>query len=337
MAELTSTNDDRTKKRWLPVLMSVISHLMLLSLGLLTLANMPRTTGSEADRAGEIVLAVLDENQEKSYLQKSDAVAEPKIPPTAPAIASDPPPAIDFQIDMQKKLTGPAPIEFNERASDLTGNTIGRNSETPYELSEEDLKLIEADQKLVRNRKPKGSETTISVFGSGDLTGRRFVFLIDRSKSMGEQGLGVLKQARIELSKAIDTLENHHFFQIVVYHNSTGTIGKRELLPATTENKQRVPNFLQSLLAFGGTNHERGLYSAITYRPDVIVMMTDGGSPDLNDGQLKAIKKSARNTQIHTIQFGLGTARDTNHFLERLSQITAGTYRYIDVRNWRKK
>jgi hypothetical protein len=219
----------------------------------------------------------------------------------------------------------------------MAGNTTSSSDNTPYELSDDDLKLIQSDQKLIKDRRPKGSPTTISVFGSGDLTGRQFVFLIDRSKSMGEQGLGVLEQARIELTSAINALSDNHSFQIVVYHNSTGTLGKRKLLPATKQNKARVTEYLQNVMAFGGTNHERGLYSAMAYDPDIIVMMTDGGSPDLNDGQIDVIRRSASDTQIHTLQFGLGDASAANHFLKRLANKTGGTYRYIDVRSWRKK
>ena len=325
------------KKGWIPLLMSVISHILFLAVVLFFVSNLPRTTGGEPDRAGEIVLAVVDENQEVSYVQETDVTTESEVPQSATSVASEPPPPLDFQPVEPADISGPSPTEFSDNASDFTGDTTSDSTESPYELSEDDLKLIEAEQKLIRERKPKGSEATISVFGSGDLTGRRFVFLIDRSKSMGDQGLGVLKRARVELSRAIDVLEDHHFFQIVVYHNSTGTIGKRALLPATDENKQRVPGFLQNLMAFGGTNHERGLYSAMVYEPDVIVIMTDGGSPDLHDGQIKEIRKIARNTQIHSVQFGLGASRESNHFLERLSNSTGGSYRYVDVRSWRKQ
>ena len=69
------------------------------------------------------------------------------------------------------------------------------NSNSQYQLSEQDLKLIKSDQRLLKSRAPAGDPTTISVFGSGSMTGRSFVFVIDRSYSMGNQGLGVIDQA----------------------------------------------------------------------------------------------------------------------------------------------
>ena len=48
------------------------------------------------------------------------------------------------------------------------------------------------------------------------MTGRRFVFILDRSQSMGGQGLGVLSQAQNELSEAISRLQENH--QLLIYN-----------------------------------------------------------------------------------------------------------------------
>ena len=197
--------------------------------------------------------------------------------------------------------------------------------------------MIKADQKLLASRQPAGPATTLSVFGSGGLTGRKFVFLIDRSKSMGEQGLGVLRQARNELVQAIGKLEPHHEFQIIVYNNSTAAIGNRRLLKATEENKGRVAEFLDNIAAYAGTNHQNGIYAALVFDPDVLVVITDGGSPELHDGQIAAIARSAKGTQIHTLQFGYGEAYEYGSFLRSLAESTAGTYRYVDVQAWRQQ
>ena len=301
----------------------------------------PKTTGAEPDRSGEIVLAVINEDQETEYLDQPESEFQQLSqhqPPVSPSsIATDTPPTVEFPVKDNNLFPGPPPLTSVPTASALANESTASTPETPYELSEEDLELIAADQKLVNRRRPKGSKTSISIFGTGQLTGRNFVFLIDRSQSMGEQGLGVLQQARAELTQAIAGLQDNHSFQIVVYNNSSATIGRRRLLPATEENKNKVPEFMQNLLAFGGTDHERGLYSAMAFSPDIIVMMTDGGSPDLHDGTIKAIRRTAGSTQIHTIQFGLGPAQAGDHFLKKLSNRTAGTYRYVNVRDWRKQ
>ena len=79
--------------------------------------------------------------------------------------------------------------------------------------------MIADDQRRIKAQQPVGNPASISVFGSGQLNGRRFVFVIDRSQSMGAGGLGVLDRARTELANAINQLESNHSFQIVAYHD----------------------------------------------------------------------------------------------------------------------
>ena len=170
-----------------------------------------------------------------------------------------------------------------------------------FEFSAADIELIESDRRLLRSRAPIGDPATISVFGSGQLTGREFVFVLDRSQSMGGGGLGVIQASRTELTAAINQLEPHHKFQIVAYHNRTSTLLKRELLPATDNNKQAVPEFIDKLSAYGGTNHENGLIAALAFQPDVIVLMTDGGYPELHDGKLRNDPTSGRQSRANSL------------------------------------
>jgi hypothetical protein len=111
---------------------------------------------------------------------------------------------------------------------------------------------------------------------------------------------------------------------------------QRQLLPATDENKGLVSEYVQQLAAFGGTDHFRALVAGLAFRPDVLVLLTDGGLPELNEGQINEITRYARQTQIHTIQFGFGPMQTADNFLRRLAEINNGTYKYIDVQQWRR-
>ena len=316
----------------------------MLAILLAVLAQRPGSTAVQAERSGQIVLVTTDQNNQRQYINQrsssQNSQTDPANPPsieaaTAPTI--DPPDTTASKSAQQNNLPLPGPTSAdNASAAAMAKNNTTSSIHQPHTLSAEDLEFIAAEQKLVQDRKPTGTPTSIQVFGSGKLTGRRFIFLIDQSQSMGDQGLGVLKQASLELSQAINVLQPQHSFQIVVYHNSTSTIGRRRWLPATEQNKQLVPEFLDNLVAYGGTNHEGGLYSALAFNPDVIVMLTDGGTPDLHEGKLDAIKKFAGSTEIHTLRFGLGPNNESSHFLQRLAAKTGGTYRYINIRSWRK-
>lgn len=220
-------------------------------------------------------------------------------------------------------------------ASQMTATPANANPAEKYELTEDDLKFIAREQAAVRRRAPKGDPVSTQIFGSGNLTGREFVFVIDRSKSMGDSGLGVLDKARKELSKALGALEPEHRFQVIAYHRSTVMIGERKLLAANDENKRRVPTFIQSLVAFGATRHDNGLTAGLTFQPDVVVLMTDGGLPELNDAEVKTmLKMTGSRTEIHCIQFGSGPNQERDNFMMRLATGSDGSYRYIDVNEW---
>ena len=98
-----------------------------------------------------------------------------------------------------------------------------------------------------------------------------------------------------------------------------------------------VPTFIRNLAAFGGTNHENGIVSSIAFNPDVIVLMTDGGYPELNKNQLRMFNRMAgRGCSINCIQFGVGSLQQRNNFMTKLAAENAGTFRYIDVTEWKK-
>jgi hypothetical protein len=151
---------------------------------------------------------------------------------------------------------------------------------------------------------------------------------------MGGQGLGVLSEAQTELTNAINQLQPNHSFQIVAYHSRTVTIAKREMLPATKENKALVKPFLQRLAAFGSTEHTYGISAALAFKPDAVVLLTDGGYPELTAAELTDIRRSAGKAEFHCIQFGLGSQQKSTNFMTKIASQCNGTFRYIDVRTW---
>ena len=147
----------------------------------------------------------------------------------------------------------------------------------------------------------------------------------------------MLQDAEDELVRVLQGLGPEHQFQVVVYHDQSVYLERRELLDATEENKALVPGFLGSKAAFGATEHERALMSALSLEPDVIFLLTDGGEPALKEQQIRNIAKYAGpRTSIHCIQFGIGPHREANNFLARLAAATGGEYGYVDVNQRRR-
>jgi len=352
MSQSTSTNatqegDKRWQpKKWRPIGMSFLTHLFLVTILILLgyFSSNPSQSDDGILRRVGIVLTVQNDNEETEYLDETDLPSESS---DAQALeqqtepSSTPPPALAAESKQPDRPELPGFESSPDATMDATQMAEVPSTSTSashYELSAEDLKLIESEQRLLKARAPKGDPVKISVFGSGGMTGRSFVFVIDRSHSMGSQGLGVIAAARKELTGAINQLEPHHMFQIVGYHEHTHTMSSRNLLLATKKNKLAVPDHIGSMSAFGATNHENGMIAALAFKPDVIVLMTDGGFPVLGSGDLKMIKKLApKGCEIHCIQFGIGPLQITQNFMTRMAEQNEGTFRYIDVTKWDKQ
>jgi len=91
----------------------------------------------------------------------------------------------------------------------------------------------------------------------------------------------------------------------VAYNQSVVYLTQRELIPATSDHKRKLVSFIASLAAFGQTEHSRGLLTALRMKPEVIFLLTDGGDPRLDPGQLLTIREAAAGrTTIHCLHFG---------------------------------
>ncbi len=181
---------------------------------------------------------------------------------------------------------------------------------------------------------PEGGRGRTSLFGLvGE--GYKFVYVIDRSGSMGGEGRQSLRTAKAELIRSFQQLDRVHQFQIVFYNerpvvfNPTGTPGR--LAFATDENKQRAVRFLDTIVADGGTDHEIALRVAIRLRPDVIFFLTDGDDPKLSPAQLAKIRHLAAGIIINAVEFGPGPKPQQPGFLPELARQNGGGYVYVNI------
>lgn len=313
--------------------MSLLLHGGLLAIAVLCFAYFKSPPPDEPVRRGSIVLTSVDENQQEDFLTKEEfeeSIDDMAVAAAAPAISAAP----AMELPQIENLPGPPPVDPTPNATEMANESHTDAASHQFELTEAELKEIAKEQRRLRSRQPKGDPVSVNIFDGTQMTGRRFVFVLDRSQSMGGQGLGVLSRAQTELTAAISQLQNNHQFQIVAYHSRTVTISKRQMLTATDENKALAKPFLQRLVAFGATEHNYGINAGLAFRPDSIVLLTDGGYPGLSPSQLKQIRRTAGKAEFHCIQFGQGPQQESANFMTRLASQCNGTFRYIDVRDW---
>ncbi len=333
MSEVPENFERFNKRRSASLAISLLLHGGLLASAVLLFSMFRAPPPDEPLRRGSIVLTSIDENQNKEFLTENDVeetLDETAVAAAAPAAQAAP--ALD--VPSIESLPGPPPVEPTPNAIDMANESHTDTANHQFELSQAELDEIAKEQRRLRSRQPKGDPMSINIFNGTKMSGRRFVFILDRSQSMGAQGLGVLSQAQKELTAAIQQLQPNHEFQIVAYHSRTVTISERRMLTANDANKALVKPFLQRLAAFGATEHNYGIMASLAFRPDSVVLLTDGGYPGLTAAQLKLIRRTAGKAEFHCIQFGLGPQQTSANFMTRLASECNGTFRYINVRDW---
>jgi hypothetical protein len=340
---LTTPLTQLTPQRRIPAwLLSLALHLAALLLGtLLVRGTYLPAARPEPARPTSIVLARTSAHATPQYFSEEDEAADAAQTNPADQAAATAASGNRVASDSQPPTAG---IELPGASAPATNPgvlvvrpslTTGRGTPKLGGLSDADVAAILAeDAARPRNVAPTGPTAQLSLFGSPAAEGRSFVFLIDRSQSMGHAGLGAIAAAAKELAESIDALGAEQKFQVIAYNQKPLALGGREMLPATPENKRKLIEFVANTAAFGATEHELGLFAALRYKPEVIFLFTDGGDPELKPGQLRSIREAAAGrTAIHCLHFGSGPRVEEDHFLARLAEQTGGSYVYIDMRN----
>ncbi len=317
-------------------LLSICVHLgLLILLGLVI--QSPRAQGlSQQDREVGITLAQVGENTTE-YFDQTDTEYSPRGVQASDATADTAPAAFPTESALTEltspdlTLPGPAAaVPATGLVPEMDYSPVTRGGQP----SATDIHAARAEDTLMRQRQgTPGPKTDISLFGSAAAVGNSFVFVLDRSDSMGRGGLGVIALAKREFQRALAKLEPVHQFQIVAYnHQQVFFGGRRKLVPATEPNKELVGKFMSGLASFGATNHFSAIMTALNRSPDVVFLLTDGGDPPLSHPQMVQILKRARErTTIHCIEFGRGPFDGEENFMQRLARDTHGSFRYVNV------
>jgi von Willebrand factor type A domain len=165
--------------------------------------------------------------------------------------------------------------------------------------------------------------------------GNKFVYVLDRSDSMGDNHETKMKAAKDELLKSLQGLDERQQFYIISYNETPRLfdpgISKGRLVFATDDNKRRAEQFVAGVHPDGGTNHMAALTAALRLRPDVIFLLTDGeAKDDLSADDLKRIDATNGGSAIiNVIQFA-PEPRPSSSLVE-LAHQNRGQQVFVDV------
>ncbi|MBI3465406.1 MAG: hypothetical protein HY000_20475 [Planctomycetes bacterium] len=298
-------------------LISLVIHAALLIVFAVAFKATPQGAVAESVVAGGIVLKS-DDPATEEYLTEEDfaseevTAAESAIASPADALDSAPPSDPASALPDTRPVIGAGPLQSGTALS-AAGMDSGPGRRVVLE----------------------GGRTRTGVFGvEGE--GSKFVYVFDRSGSMGGAGRNALRAAKIELLKSLESLDQIHQFQIIFYNERAtvfalaGQPGR--LVFGNEASKLQAQRFINSIVADGGTQHEDALMQALRMRPDVIFFLTDGADPELSGAQLARIRKTnGGQTSINVVEFGLGPASSSYNFLQRLARENGGKYGYVDI------
>jgi hypothetical protein len=301
---------------------SLVLHVGVLLALLLTFPNLPSGAATEATRDVGLVLRQDGPQGEEYYDGEQDENNADSVASTAAASQSDSdllnenPPA-----DPSDAL--PAPRD------EVLG--LGARGDAADQLLPGAGQLT---QGAGLKTTPSRGQAKTSVFGlPGE--GYKFVYVFDRSGSMGGGGRSTLSAAKSELLKSLDSLGDTHQFQIIFYNEEPDIMkiaGGNRLVFGTEQNKTLARRFVGGITADGSTHHEEALLMALRLKPDVIFFLTDADEPALTPNQLRRIRQMCDGvTSINAIEFGLGPSLGAENFLSRLARENGGRYAYFDI------
>jgi hypothetical protein len=180
-----------------------------------------------------------------------------------------------------------------------------------------------------------GGKARTKVYGvEGE--GNKFVYVFDRSASMGSGAGSALASAKRELLASLADLSDTNQFQIIFYNDKPVAmdLGRQYggLLFADRQSQELAQKYVRGIMADGSTRHGDALEAALRLTPDVIFFLTDADEPELPPAALAKIKRrNGGRTSIHTIEFGLGPQNSRDNFLAKIARQNGGKYVYIDI------
>ena len=215
---------------------------------------------------------------------------------------------------------------------------------------------------LAQSRKSEGDGKSATFFGT-KASGRRFVFVVDRSISMAYGSGDFVSNelfnrydvAKSELLNAIESLQPHQEFYVVMFaHNTIPMFGQEsvedsdsskerefKMIAATRENKTRFQTWLSGVTMGPGTDPRLALEIAIDMEPDAVFMLSDGEFvSEYNDNRPKTrdiVRKHVRQGTIVPINTVSLVVEETVAAMKSIAGASRGSFKFTTIQDYIKQ
>lgn len=255
------------------------------------------------------------------------------------------------------------PVEFSDENMDVADEQLNDLMDEMLEDDESQkdaLKIadFESDDGALssdsqfRNGRADGDGKSATFFGT-KASGRRFVFVVDRSISMRYGSEGFVSRelfnrydiAKSELLAAIGSLKPHQEFFVVMFAHDTipmfdgaSDLGEPGMMAATPENIARFEDWLEGVKMGPGTDPREGLEMAIDMKPDAVFMLSDGAFvSERNDNRPKTVdivESHARAGSVVPINTVSLVVEQTIPVMKSIADMSEGKFRFTTIKEY---
>jgi hypothetical protein len=160
--------------------------------------------------------------------------------------------------------------------------------------------------------------------------GRRIVYVLDGSASMGKSGLAA---AGRELQESLKKLPAGARFQVIIYNSYPQYVLPRSFrrwLEPTPEILSEIATALLRYASEGRTEHGLALQEAFVLRPDVVFFLTDADDLTTEHHRLVQLHNQGR-AVVNTIELNAQPRRQAGISLQILARENGGVYRAVGI------
>lgn len=186
----------------------------------------------------------------------------------------------------------------------------------------------------VGRNKGRGKAKGVKFFGV-ESAGNRFIFVIDCSGSMADEGR--YERAVYELTRSMDMLQTNHRFLVILYNSETYpmldmTAHSIRMIPATRTNKNRVANWLKDQQPAALTLPMFAMRTSLALKPSTIYFLSDG---EFHDGTIAMLEKfnvddsSTGATKIPINTITLGSTGMGAPMMKYIADLSGGRFRWV--------
>ncbi len=306
-------SDRRVKKaRPMAMIISAVLHAVVL----LLLAGWTLSSHKPKDQVSITASATAASSEESMETFTLD-VSEPEVEPTEPT-----------QSETEYELSPIGEIAMSEFSADI--------APAPPSSSVASMMSSAASSSAAAAMSLNAFSDAKIQFCGVEGGGNHFVYLVDSSGSMGDS----FDSARKELLNSIDFLKPEQRFYVIFFDAApdfmrltNASVDEPRSVEATPENKLALKRWAMQIGQDRGMNPYEVLEFALTLRPDVIFLLSDGEFPQRIEDLLQE-KNRVENLFgdngpmciVHTIAY---YSKEGEVRMRRIAEKNGGQYRYV--------